>query len=306
MIPVQPLSFSAMSLYRKCPGAYYARYIDPDRHLKEKPSAETIATLPGSVVHVIIDRAMIRLVTDGKKGALVDRFDWEKARDRKLLYAIFKSELEADPRIQLRPRPDEDGMEWATSEQTALKFIFECRDRLLDTIQTYGFIQPYMLAEWWFGQYKAPLVINDQLKVHGAVDLFTAASAVDAGRLVDWKAANSTKYLDYDQLKFYWLAALAKGMKVGMAGFVLFKRPGSKPEYMAFPKQELADAEERFTQYSKDIQAEKFPLTPSRDSCKMCDFRDQCPVAVHDEVAGKTKLPVVKATKAAHEDPPEL
>lgn len=269
------LSFSSFDRYCKCPGGYYLSYIDPERKTKQVTSDAT-GTLPGRVVHKLFEAS-------GKKDPETKQFvgfDRAAFLDRRRLYAILSSELE-DPRIRLHPEHQD---EWARSKDAAMAAIAEWRGNLLHILESDGFIKPFMLNEFKFGSYNSPLVLNDQVKIAGAIDLFSADSREAPGRLVDFKASYVTDRLNVDQLKLYDLAMRAHGFRVGMCGFVLF-RIRRRPEYHAFNKTDRADFVERLADASKKIQLKVFPFTPSKASCRYCDHRDKCSVAVKEDAS---------------------
>ncbi|MBX4215993.1 PD-(D/E)XK nuclease family protein [Candidatus Parcubacteria bacterium] len=275
MLPVPVLSYSAINSYKTCPQKYYRSYIDPERKLN-KPQSDLTGTLPGHVVHKLVERACVRTTDEHKS---VVEFKETKFLDNRLFYALFKSEAE-DPRISFKPRSPDFHLGWADSEKEALDFIRECRDNLILLLKTYGFFKPFVLNEWWFGHYKKPLVFNDQLKVSGALDWFAADSPKDVGILADFKGSNSDFRLDPDQLLLYQAALEANGFTVGMSAFLMFKIRGRKPAYHGFKRSDIEAGKDKFVQISKKIQAEEFDYSPSESACFLCDFRDVCPKAV--------------------------
>jgi hypothetical protein len=274
MLPVPPLSYSSIHAMKLCGMRYWFGYVDPQRKLIKRDSDLT-GTLPGHVVHRIAEVAL--KAADKTKPGVVTDVNLARFEDNKLLYAVFK-DFAADPRVSFASR-EHESLAWAADERTALNYIRHCRDNLFALLQTHDLIQPFMLREWTFGTYKAPLVLNDQLKICGGLDLLTGQSPTSPLRLIDYKATHTDFRLDKDQLKLYQLAAELAGYRVGMTGFLMFKHRRA-PIYHAFKKKDLDDAVHDFVRISKKIQAEEFDYTPSQAACGLCDYRDDCPKAI--------------------------
>lgn len=268
MLPTPVLSYSSIHTYKRCPGAYYLSYVDPERFLRPPLTSDLTGTLPGNVVHRLMDLALPK---NSVSLPVVDSFKEDTYLSDELLVSLIRKELD-NPRVALHSEHEE---KWAMSLDTAIIFIRDCRNRLLATIKEYDLFKAFMLSEFKFGTFRNPCVINDQLLLAGAVDLFAATSATAKGAVYDFKASKSTYYLDRDQLKVYRIALERHKFAVGSAGFILFKI-ARKPIFYAFPESEIKDTIERFVGVSKAIQDERFEFTPSVVACKLCDYRDDC------------------------------
>jgi len=282
------LSFSAGKTYWDCPGGYQKKYIFREKSPEDK---DETGTVPGTVVDRLARHFFYRV----RNGYGPAKFMFDK--DSKAFNETLSEYLEA-PHVYLG-----EGT-FAENEEEAKEVIGEMALNLSDMISKENLYKgkEIILSEdnkgtTEFGTYKNPLEINEWLRVAGAFDFYSSVDRDTAGRLIDWKASQSTRYLDPHQLKLYQFALLKKwGLRTAMAGFMLFNL--NRTSWHRFDDASVEATLDKFTRTAKSIIAEDFDLTPSQASCRLCPYRTTCSESVcTDEEKPKKKKIKVKAEK---------
>jgi len=260
------LSFSAAKLYWDCAGAYFRRYILREKSPEDK---DETGTVPGNVVDQLARHFFYRV----RNGYGAAKFMFDK--DSKSFNEKLSEYLEA-PYIYLG-----EGT-FAENEEEAKEVIGEMALNLSDMISKENLYKgkEVILSEdrkgtTKFGTYNNPLEVNEYLRISGAFDLYTSVNKETAGRLIDYKASNSTHYVDPHQLKLYQFALKKKwGLKTAMAGFMLFKL--NRTLWHRFDDASIESTLDKFTRTAQSIVAGEFEYTPSVASCRLCPYRTNC------------------------------
>jgi len=292
------LSFSAGKTYSECPGRYNKQYIVREKSPEDK---DETGTVPGNVVDRIARHFFYRV----RHGYGDSKFMFDP--DSKAFKEQLDEFLEA-PHIYLG-----EGT-FAEDEEEARQVIGTMSLNLADMISKENLFKDkeIILSEdnkgtTEFGTYKEPLEVNDWLRLSGAFDLFVSKNKETAGRLVDYKASNSDRYINPHQLKLYQFALKKKwGLKTAMAGFMLFNL--NRTIWNRFDDAAVDETIDKFTRIAKSIIAEEFDLTPSTSSCRLCPYRTECSESmwVEDDKPKKKKIKVKAEMPEALNIVPEL
>jgi len=279
------LSFSAAKFYWDCQGGYQKKYIFREKSPEDK---DETGTVPGTVVDRLARHFFYRV----RNGFGPAKFMFDK--DSKAFNETLSQHLEA-PHIYLG-----EGA-FAEDEDDAKEVIGDMALNLSDMISKENLYKgkEIIMSEdnkgtTEFGTYHKPLVINEWLRISGAFDLFVSDNKNMPGRLLDYKASKSTRYLDPHQLKLYQLALRIKWrLRTAMAGFMLFKL--NRTYWHRFDDASIEGTVDKFTRTAKSIVEGKFDFTPSQASCRLCPYRTTCSESVCKEIEKPKKKIKVKA-----------
>jgi len=282
------LSFSAGKFYWDCPGGYQKKYIFREKSPEDK---DETGTVPGTVVDRLARHFFYRV----RHGFGSAKFMFDK--DSKAFNETLSEYLEA-PHVYLG-----EGT-FAEDEEEAKEVIGVMALNLADMISKENLYKgkEIIMSEdregtTEFGTYHKPLVINEWLRVAGAFDLFVSVDKNTLGRLLDFKASQTTRYIDPHQLKLYQHALDIKwGLRTAMAGFMLFNL--NRTLWYRFDDASIEETIDKFTRTAKSIVEGKFDFTPSQASCRLCPYRTNCSESMYtEEEKPKKKKIKVKAEK---------
>jgi len=257
------ISYSGMDLFEKCAGGYSLKYVDRKR---VKATPDKTGAIPGKVTHDIAE--LVNNAFMAKRGPVDDL--WED-----LVPAMFQKYIQ-------KYNPIWSAKAFAKSEDSAFVEIRKMVLNLRDQQRSLGLYKPFMLSEFWFGTAREPLILNDWVAVQGAVDLFSSDSRTSAGRLVDYKASNSSFFLSRKQLRFYQVALERLNFKIYQCGFILFKK--RTEEWFVNKPADLEELVDTLVQIAKKVAAEDFEFTPSKSTCKLCEYIGTCDHAIVEDI----------------------
>ena len=244
-------SYSSLALLYKCAYAYYLHYI---KRIKLKV-VDSTGVVPGKVIHDLAEQFFIK---GGK--------DWEIFN--KYFDKIFEFYIN-QPYVFLGEK------QFAKNKDEAKTILLQYKDNFVSELKKQNFVKPYVFSEGRLGDYDNPLIISPQIGLMGGWDLLTGETKTGQLTLVDYKASESTYYLDKRQLYFY-VVGIKKmlSLDVAMVAFLLFKRKATyyyKVTDYAI-KQTIIWIEEG----RKLVERGNFQPTSSSRSCKLCEYRTKC------------------------------
>lgn len=175
------LSYSRISLFQKCPRAYYITYLYRDPRNNRKVSLITPHLALGSAVHSVLESLSTLPVATRLKTSLVERFEtaWERVSGKK---GGFASEGEEST--------------FKKKGQAMLRRVIEHPGPLLKkAVKINSELPSYWLCE------------KDGLKLCGRLDWLEYLEDQDAVRIIDFKTGSTEESVSSLQLPIYYLLA---------------------------------------------------------------------------------------------------
>lgn len=173
--------------------------------------------------------------------------------------------------------------------------IRTCRDGVtgyLRTMKANRLLGPYAKAEVeLLGR------INETVAVGGRADLIIRREDASGVTILDGKNSSSKgKYTDPDQLRWYALLFyLCYGILPDRLGFVYYRYPHdpntgeSGVDWVDFTKDDIRGLAKRAVEARTEMQAERFPATPTPKTCRFCDYETVCPARTAQREANAAK-----------------
>lgn len=252
----RPQSFSSLNKYAGCNYSYYLRYVakvqpDIDRDLT--------GTVPGLVCHSLAEKFFEKR----EKENVIDYEIFEKGFEE-----LFKSYIYS-PFTKLGPDA------FAANIEEARTTIKSWRDNLIALIQENYVTTGVTISEVRFGNHHSPLKISDSFYMTGGTDLYQSVDKNTPGRLIDFKASDSTFHLNFKQLYLGALGFKKKfDIETSMVGFFLFK--AKRVEWKSCNQERLEDAQRWAEGIIDLISKDSFKENPSKSTCSMCEHRVSC------------------------------
>jgi len=263
------LSYSSAHCYQVCPYSWWLQYVVrfPVKVF------DITGVIPGRVIHQLADMFF-------KAGGV----DWSIFQTQ--LQPCFKRHIN-NSCIFWGPHA------WAKDKSDAWVKIQAFRDNFVNGIKKKYFSWEWCLSEGCLGVYKKPFLLFPEvdLSIIGAFDLLCGSSKSELLSLIDYKASDSTYYLDKRQLFLYTLAAMKKyEVTISKVAFFLFKPKGAK--FVPYPvnKKELEDTKRWYLNIAEGIGKERFSPTPSQYACRLCKFKTACRYRFIPEVKVETVI----------------
>lgn len=280
MKEIRPFSYSQLECYAKCPLSWQLKYIE------KLPVAfyDFTGTLPGNVIHLLYDNFFKKAMETGIYDFSIFEEEVDNAFDKKyskktmFFHQNAFAISEADARVKIKG--------WAINAR--------------DLVNTHSLNQPFVVAEHRFGNTHSPLKITDNFYMTGGYDYLGGKSKEDVLRLIDYKVTGNVFYVNKKQLLLYALGAIKEWFtKIGLVGFMFVKN--FKVEWSSPNQQAINETVAWVENIISSIDKGKFKPTPSKASCKFCDFRDICDHSMNKGVV----IPIMKSYKQYSAETPE-
>ena len=249
------LSYSSCTVYNECPQRYKWSRID---HRPPLSGREDItATVPGTIAHNAAEDSLVR----------------GNAQD---FSAFDTPNLEATAR-EFNSRPDVSFEDRWGSFDAGMDYIKQCAGNLCMFLNGENLKEKNYLSEWWFGDVKNPLPLSRTCLLQGACDLIVFYDGPKTAVIYDYKATKTDRWLHPEQLITYALAAkMRTGYDVHMAFFYLM--PVQRQVCVPIGPGDLEAVKNMYITASDRIDAGAFKATPSKQSCRFCEYYP-CPNA---------------------------
>lgn len=250
-------SYSSLSMLEKCGYSYWLQYVVRFK-LPESAMADKTAVVPGKVIHTLANKFF---VAGGQDFAIFDdEFD-----------AVFDHYINK-PYVHLGV-----GNAFAKDLNTARRCILQCKNNFVAEVKDRSLVQPFMDSEGRFETDKNPFWINTKIGLIGGWDLLCGPGIKQPLLLVDFKASESTYYLDKRQLQLYAFGVEKKlGVFVAQVAFLLFKKAKNRFISYAFSQQDREHIAAWIENMDAKRAREDFDPTPSEYACGLCGFREVC------------------------------
>lgn len=278
------LAYSAYKSYRECPQKYKWGYLD--RKPKTEPDAPLNRFLGCVWADLMEDFYKSDVIEQAKEAGRGKSAAEAKAAGRRVVDKFLqKQALHHFERYEVKlalswPKPEE--------RKQYLEELYETLPRFRDVVRVEKLVSPKMYPERAFGfdfkghylNGRADLVLlkDTQKKVaveNGSGKLKELVETVTKTYILDGKNSKSPNFLDPDQLLFYsYLLYKETGKFADFMGFLMFRK--GVVRWIDNSDKRMEEFLVRLNEAVDGINAGDFDPTPSRNSCKFCDWKSAC------------------------------